>query len=46
MTGFPPNSALQRTRAALSLQSVQGELSASGRRRAPLSFQTFGDRAS
>ncbi len=41
----PPNNALQRTRAAASLQSVSGELSASGCRRAPLSFEPFGDMA-
>jgi hypothetical protein len=38
-----PNSALQRTRAAVLLQSVHGELSTFGRRRAPLSFMPLGD---
>jgi hypothetical protein len=37
-----PNTALQRTRAAALLQHVHGELSTSRRRRAPLSFETFG----
>ena len=37
-----PNNAPQRTRAAVSLQSVPGELSTSGRRRAPLSLGPFG----
>jgi hypothetical protein len=39
-----PNNALQRTRAAVSLQSVRGGLSIFGRRRAPLSLGPFGDR--
>ncbi len=39
----PPNNALQRTRAALSLQALPGEISASWRKRAALSFRTFGD---
>jgi hypothetical protein len=38
-----PNNALQRTRAAVSLQSVRVEPSTSNHRRAPLSFQLFGD---
>ena len=38
-----PNNALQRTRAAVSLQSVHGELSTLGCRRAPLSLGPFGD---
>ena len=38
----PPNTALQRTRAAVSLQSVPSELSTSGRRRAPLSLRPLG----
>ena len=38
----PPNTALQRTRAAVLLQRVPRELSSPGRRRAPLSFRTFG----
>src|SRR5262249_20087222 len=41
----PPNTALQRTRAAASLHSVPGKFSAPGCRRAPLSFQAFGDRS-
>ena len=40
-----PNNALQRTRAAVSLQSVPGESSASERRRAPLSLGPLGGRA-
>ena len=44
-TGIPPNNALQRTRAAVLLQSVPGEPSTPGRRRAPLSLGPFGDRA-
>ena len=40
-----PNNALQRTRAALPLQSVPGELSTFRRRRAPLSLGPFGDRS-
>ncbi len=41
---LPPNNALQRTRAALSLQSVPGEPSTSRHRRAPLSFEPLGGR--
>ncbi len=39
-----PNNALQRTRAAVSLQSIPGELSTSERRRAPLSLGPLGAR--
>ncbi len=42
MNTTPPNNALQRTRAAVSLRSVPGELSTSERRRAPLSLGPFG----
>ena len=41
-TNLPPNTALQRTRAAVSLQPVPGEFSAFGRRRAPLSLGPLG----
>ena len=42
MNSITPNTALQRTRAAVSLQSLPGKFSTFGHRRAPLSFQAFG----
>ena len=41
--GSTPNTALQRTRAALLLRSARGELATPRHRRAPLSFWPFGD---